>query len=505
MMTSTNDRPSGPPTPTPEAHLKANALGVGAITFLVVAAAAPLTVMAGVAPLAVLIGGIGAPVGYLAAGVVLLLFAIGFMAMTRHTGGAGAFYSYVTIGIGRPAGMAAGLLAVVAYNALQIGVYGLLGQQIHDAIAQFTGLDVPWWLLAFAAMALVWLVGRRGIDVGAKLLGVLLVAETAILALLVLAVIAQGGATGLSAASFAPSAVLNPSIVGVLAFAFAAFMGFESTALYRPEARQPERTIPRATYLSVAFMGLFYCLVVWAFIQAFDPTELITAAQTDPATMFFVAIERFVGVWASDLMYFLIMTSVLASQIAFHNAITRYTFNLARDGLLPAALAHTHPRYGSPDTAGVWQTVLAAVVVGGFALVGADPYQDVLLKVNTPGVVGIIALLALTSAAVVAYFAARRHTVRAPGTLAVATLSTLLLIGVLIVLVLNIDLLTNAGPLTNVLLVGMVPAVFAAGLVGARWLRRNRPDVYAHIGAAHPEDGQQPAPEPTDHDAEVQR
>lgn len=351
MMTSTEDRPSGPASPD-SSQLKPNTLGVAAITFLVVAAAAPLTVMAGVAPLAVLIGGVGAPAGYLAAGVVLLIFAVGFMAMTRHTGGAGAFYSYVTLGLGRPAGMAAGILAVVSYNALQIGVYGLLGQQIHDAIAQFTGVDVPWWLLAFGAMLVVWFVGRRGIDVGAKLLGVLLVAETAILALLVVAVIVQGGAAGLSAASFAPTAVFDPSIVGVLAFAFAAFMGFESTALYRPEARRPERTIPRATYLSVAFMGLFYCLVVWAFIQAFRSDELVATAQADPASMFFVAIERFVGTWASDLMYILIMTSVLASQIAFHNAITRYCFNLARDGLLPAPLRHTHPRFGSPSTAG---------------------------------------------------------------------------------------------------------------------------------------------------------
>jgi amino acid transporter len=242
-------------------------------------------------------------------------------------------------------------------------------------------------------------------------------------------------------------------------------------------------------------MGLFYCLVVWAFIQAFDSAELMATAQTDPASMFFVAIERFVGVWASDLMYFLIMTSVLASQIAFHNAITRYCFNLARDGLLPAALAHTHPRFGSPSTAGAWQTGLAAVVIGGCALVGADPYLDVLLKVNTPGVVGIIALLALTSAAVVAYFVARRRTVRARATIAVAALATALLGIVLVVLVANINLLTGASPATDALLVGVVPAVFGAGLLGAAWLRRNRPEVYARIGAVHAEDGPAPAAE----------
>ncbi|MBS1692536.1 MAG: APC family permease [Actinobacteria bacterium] len=493
--------PSAPPTTAPAAtaeHLKSNSLTAPGIAFLVVAAAAPLTVMAGVAPLAVLVGGLGAPVGYLGAGAVLLLFAVGFMAMTRHTGGAGAFYSYVTLGLGRPAGMAAGVLAVVAYNSLQIGVYGLLGVQTADALATLTGIVVPWWACVFAAIAIVWWVGRRGIDVGARILGVLLVAETAILALLVVAVVVQGGDHGLSATSFTPSAVFAPGMAGVLAFAFAAFMGFESTALYRPEARDPERTIPRATYGAVIFMMLFYCLVVWAIIQAYGDDGVLAAAADDPANMFFVAIERYVGPWASDVMYLLIVTSVLASQIAFHNAITRYTFNLARDGLLPARLAHTHPRFGSPAAAGNAQTVLAFAVVAGFAIAGADPYVDLLLKVNSPGVVGIIALQALTSVAVVVYFVRRRHTVHARTATACAALAALLLCAACVILVTHIDLLTNATLVTNVVLVGIVPATFAAGVVGALILKRSRPAVYAAIGGLHPEDGHIPPPEPAD-------
>ena len=128
----------------------------------------------------------------------------------------------------------------------------------------------------------------------------------------------------------------------------------------------------------------FYCLVVWAIVQAYGNDGVLRAAATDPANMFFFAIERYVGPWASDAMYVLIVTSVIASQIAFYNAITRYSFNLARDGLLPARLAHTHPRFGSPVAAGNAQTVLAAVVVGAFAITGADPYIDLLLKVNSP-------------------------------------------------------------------------------------------------------------------------
>jgi amino acid transporter len=501
-------QPAGRPTAgqrTTE-HLKTNALGARSITFLVVAAAAPLTVMAGVAPLAILVGGIGAPAGYLAAGAVLMLFAVGFMAMTRHTGGAGAFYSYITLGLGRTTGMASGILAVVAYNALQIGVYGLLGQQISDAVATFTGVTAPWWAYALAAMAIVWFIGRRGVDVGAKLLGVLLIAETAILALLVVAVIVKGGADGaapLNADSFTPSAMFAPGMVGVLAFAFAAFMGFESTALYRSEARNPERTIPRATYTAVIFMGLFYCLVVWAIIQAFGNDRVMAAAAADPATLFFVAMEHYVGIWASDVMYVLIMTSVLASQIAFHNAINRYTFNLARDGILPTRLAHTHRRFGSPSTAGTAQTVLAVVVVGLFAVFGADPYLDLLLKVNTPGIVGIIGLQAITSVAVVAYFVRRRHTVNARLAIACAAIAAVLLTAAVLALAINIDLLTAAGTTTNILLVGLVPLTLLVGVIAARIRKARRPEVYARIGGAHLEDGHIPAPEPVDTEAEA--
>jgi amino acid transporter len=503
MSTSAPPNASAPDAPPGfTEHLKTNALGATAIAFLVVAAAAPLTVMAGIGPLAILIGGIGAPVAYLGAGAVLTIFAVGFMAMTKHTGGAGAFYSYISLGLGRRLGMGAGILAVVSYNALQIGVYGLLGQQVSDAAAELAGVHLPWWLFVIIAIVLVWLVGRRGIDVGAKILGVLLIAETAILALLVVAVIIQGGDSGLSGASFTPSAVFAPGMFGVLAFAFAAFMGFESTALYRPEARDPERTIPRATYGAVIFMGLFYCLVVWAVIQAYGNEGVIEAAAADPASLFFVAIERYVGGWASDTMYILIMTSVFASQIAFHNAINRYTFTLARDGLLPRKLAHSHPRFGSPSVAGTMQSVLAVIIVGIVAITGADPYNDLLLKVNTPGVVGIIGLQAITSAAVVAYFVRRRHTVRARVAVVCAAVATVLLTLAVTLLVSHIGLLTNAAGITNVILVGIVPLTLIIGIVAAEVLKRRRPEVYAGIGGIHPEDGHLPPVEPTDEQVE---
>ncbi|MGW3147035.1 amidohydrolase family protein [Streptomyces sp. NPDC001177] len=95
------------------ATLRSGSLGTADIAF-VVSAAAPLTVMAGVAPLAILLGGSGAPVGCLLVGITLAVFAVGFTAMSRHVRSGGAFYAFITRGLLRPIGIGAALRGVLA-------------------------------------------------------------------------------------------------------------------------------------------------------------------------------------------------------------------------------------------------------------------------------------------------------------------------------------------------------------------------------------------------------
>ncbi|MGW2463401.1 APC family permease [Streptomyces sp. NPDC004457] len=459
--------------------LRSGSLGTADIAFFVVSAAAPLTVMAGVAPLAILLGGIGAPVGYLLAGLTLAVFAVGFTTMSRHVTSGGAFYAFITRGLGRPVGIGAALLALVGYNGMEIGVYGLLATTTRDTVHSLFGSDVPWLPVSLAGLLLIGYGGFRSIDFGAKVLGVLLVAETGILVLLAGGVLLKGGAHGLSPASLAPAHVFVPGTAAVLAFAFAAFTGFESTVIYRREARDPERTIPRATYAAVGFLGLFYAFVVWIAVQAFGDERVVRAAGEDPAGLFFTAITTYVGGWAADLMHVFIVTSVIASLLAFHNAINRYVLSLAEEGVLPRRLGRVHPRHRSPYLAGVAQTVLGALVVLAFRAAGADPYQQLLLWVNTPGMIGLLLLQLLAAIAVPCYFRRVRHAEGAVRTVAAPVLATVLLAAAIALVVSHIDLFTAASPAVNVLLVTVAPAVFVLGLPLAWWLRRSRPDVYA--------------------------
>ena len=463
--------------------LRRGSLGTRDIVFFVVSAAAPLLVMAGVAPFALLKGGIGVPDAYLFAGVILAIFAVGFTTMSRYVPNAGAFYAYVTRGLGRPAGIAAALLALLSYNVLQIGMYGLLGVAAQETFSTLWNINLPWPVFALAGIAFVWLLGFNSVDFGARVLAVLLTAESLILFMLAIAVLVKGGAAGISFGSFTPAHAFTTDTGSVLAVAFAAFMGFESTVIYRAEAREPRRTVPRATYIAVGFLAVFYGFIVWSIIQAYGPANVVAAAAKDPAGLFFAAADQYLGTWAGDTMHVLMITSVLASLLAFHNAVNRYTLAIADEGMLPRALGKAHPRTRSPYLAGLLQTALALVIVGAFALAHADPYLQLLIWVNTPGVLGLVLLQAMVAVSAVIFFRRNRSTEGAWRTLIAPVLATIGMLASLYLMVANITLLTGASDTVNRVIELTVPVTVVAGLAWAAWLRRYRPAVYAGIAA----------------------
>ena len=456
--------------------LRANSLGVAGITMTVVSAAAPLTVMAGVAPVALAVGGVGVPAAYLLTGVVLAIFAIGFTAMAAAIPRTGGFFVYIGHSFGGVMGFASAVVAIVAYNCLQIGVYGLFAIQTQAALDDLFGVSAPWPLLAAIAVLLVFLLGYLGIDIGAKVLGVLIVLESGILALMGVAIIAQGGADGLGFASFSPSNAFNSGTLATAGICFAAYMGFESTALYRAEARDPERTIPRATFLAVGFMALFYAFVVWSVVQAFGEAGFRAAAGEQGSALFFTTIGEYVGGWGEHAMYVLIVTSVYAGQLAFHNAINRYVYGMAVAGALPRVFARTN-RSGSPAVSGAVQSVVALVVVLSFAAAGLDPFKQLLIGVNTPGVVGIIGLQVLASLAAVVFFVRRTDLPRRRFLIASSALAAVLMIGVIVYFTKYIAIFTGASHRMNVELMLVIPCVLVIGLLGGLVLQRRRPEA----------------------------
>ena len=126
------------------AKLHRRALGVPDLVFFIVAASAPLTAVAGGQAATYLVTGNRAvPFMFIPLGIVLVLFAVGYAAMSRYVANAGAFYSYIAQGLGKIQGVGAAFVAFIAYNAMQIGIYGLFGVAMGAFMSGNLGIDLP--------------------------------------------------------------------------------------------------------------------------------------------------------------------------------------------------------------------------------------------------------------------------------------------------------------------------------------------------------------------------
>ena len=79
--------------------------------------------------------------------------------------------------------------------------------------------------------------------------------------------------------------------------------------------------------------------------------------SVDTGGFFLTPIGQNVGRWAEELMNILILTSSFACGMAFHNTAARYAYSLGREGVFLRFLGKTHPRFKSPYTASVAQSV----------------------------------------------------------------------------------------------------------------------------------------------------
>ncbi len=401
-------------------HLRKNAIGVAGITFFVVAAAGPLAATLGGSPVAFANNGVGAPGAYLLAGVVLLLFAVGYAAMSVYVTSAGGFAVFVARAAGERAGIATAFVAIAAYSCMLFGIYALFGFFAESIITSELHVHLPWQAWTMIFIALVAVLGYRDINLSARVLGTLMLAEVLILVIFDVAVIGTGGNSGLSLQPFTPSKIFHGTYgIGFL-FAFGSFVGFEATAIYGEEARNPKRTVARATYLAVILIGLLYTASTYSIAIAVGPNHVGSAAAADPGGFIFAANTRFVGSWSTHAMNILTVTSLFAGVLAFHNTLARYLFSLGRGGVLPRQLGWTHSRYQSPHIASVFVSAVAMTVLGGFMLAGADPFGEVYSWLVGVGTVGVLVLMALVSLAVIVFFRRSRldsrpwHTIIAP-------------------------------------------------------------------------------------------
>jgi amino acid transporter len=423
--------------------------------------------------------GVATPFVYLLTVGVMLLAASGIVEMAREFPSAGAFYTYVSRGLGPKAGFVTGGLMFVAYALLPPAEIGLIGSYLQSTFNQEFSTNIPWWIIGLIPAIAMVVLAYRGIAASLKTALILFAAEVIVILVLAFIIIGHGGHSGVNLHPLDPSS--SPSgfsgITTGFVFAALSFVGFEAAATLGEEVKLPKRTVPRAILLSVVGVGLLYVFCIWA--EVIGLGDKATNALTGASTPW----NDLAATYASWMKWPVIIASVssmFAVMVNSSNGIVRILNTMGREKLLPPVLAEISPRFRTPSKAIVIQGVFAvalAIVVGLMAGGLGDPVAGA----NVYGYLGFLLTLGILPVYVLTNMAAIRW-FQKKGTYSVLRHLILPLVGggLMVALIVGQIVEQTDAPYTWFpwVIVGWVIVVG----IGAFWLGRTRPEEMQRAG-----------------------
>lgn len=464
--------------------LARNQLGVGSIVFLVLAAVAPVTVLIVVLPLAIAFGnGGGVPIAILLVAAALLLFAVGYAQITKELTNAGGFYAIAVKGLGKTAGLITGLIATIGYNAFVAGALGTIGFFAGMVVVpELTGgaVTLDWFWTGLVLFVVVFLLAISGIHVSAIVLGVALVLEIIMVFIFSFAVLFKNG---FDLAIFTPNVIMGGSLWIGLLLAATAFIGFEATALFGEEAKEPRKTIPRATYTAIIVIGLMHAFAAWAIVSALGLEDAQAAGieHLEAGDLTLMLISDYLGPVLLVVALILVVVSLFAAQLAFHNSAGRYLFSLGRARVLPHWLAKTNAK-GAPARALLTNLLFALVIAAIFRFTFPEqPSIETLVPVGLGfATLSIMIVQAIAALSVVVYFRKKRDpriwsTFIAPGLgfLALAVFSVMAIV--------QFPLVAGSDAIYVVVLPWILVVAVIGGIAYGAYLKSSKPEVYAGL------------------------
>jgi len=459
MSSTLDSSPGGGQSPTGTA-LARGRLGVPSISALVISAVAPISVLAAGIPVIFAIQGAATPAMFVIAGVLYALFAIGYVAMSRHMVNAGGFVAYIDRAFGKRAATAMAYVTVLFYFSAIIAFYAISGAVAADIL----GIFDQYKIVTFVFLILVAVLSLLGVQLNALVLLLLLAVEAATILILDVALAIQGGPDGYSLEGFNPSLVFGAGFGVALLLAMICFSGLEATVVFSEEAKTPRRTIPRAVYLSLAIVIVVYTLSAWLMTVQVGIQGASIAPEQIGSFLFDVAFGALGEGFATFLGY-LVILSFLALFIGFQNLITRYMFALGRAGALPHGLGRTN-RQGTPIVASLTVSIVIAVVLGIFTFGGADPFTVTYAYLVGLGTVGLLVSLCAVSISVLVFFMRTRVETNIWTTAIAPIISGIGLVIVLILAITNYEILGDTPESARLLLI-LIPCAAVVGWIVA--------------------------------------
>lgn len=156
-------------------------------------------------------------------------------------------------------------------------------------------------------------------------------------------------------------------VIVAMGLTFIAFEGYDLIATVAEEIKEPEKNIPKATFISLAVTVVMYLLILfvalaaapgpdgqpsWQFLGEYGETAIVRAA------------EGFMPAFGVAVIVFGGLLSTMSALNATVMASSRVAFSMGRDRLLPEAMARIHPERRTPHVA----IVVTGVILLAMAL-----------------------------------------------------------------------------------------------------------------------------------------
>jgi amino acid transporter len=457
-------------------------MSTGRMYLFGVHASGPLVVFIGAIAAAYAVSGSpGLPLVFLLVTVVLGLLNEGYAAMSRRIPHGAPYYAVIARGLGRPAGVAAGFVAVTAYNAILCCMYGLLGGYLAQVM-----IGGSWWCYALIAWAGISLLGVRPVVVSSWLLVLSLAVAVLIIGMLIVAGFTHPAAGHLSGEGYTWHALHVGNLAAALVMCVASLMGFDGTATFSTEATH-SRGPRRAMRWALPTLGVGYSVMAWAVGSANGPDRVAPAAADPVLQVPLNTMTDVYGFLMGPVAQLAAVFAMFATMLSVHAVLARYGYAMAVEQVLPKAVGYTgqDSLAGSPVGGSVLQSAIGFLVIVGFAVCGADPMTSLFPWLATIGALGLVLLLCTAS------LAAMAHLRREDGVWArwIAPLLGLPAgAGLFVAMLTHSSALLNSAPgsVLPVMIPLLLAVVAVAGVVWALLLAATNPDAYERISYGVP-------------------
>lgn len=295
--------------------------------------------------------GMHAPLAFMGAAVVMGFSAASFAELGTRMPVSASEAAYVKAAFGSEwLSLLVGLLVVatatISAATISVGSAGY--------VAVFLPFQAPW--IITGVVLIMGVVACLATVQSVSFAGIMTLIEIGGLVLIIIAGFGQGTTVVTRLPEIWPSAADASAWIGLGGTALIAvfsFIGFEHLVNVAEEMKDPNRTLPRALFLTLGLTALIYALVVWIAVTAVPPKEL--AELSAPLALVF---ERLTGL-PLVTMGAIAIVATLNGIIVHMIMIARVIYGLADQGNLPKVLTWLNPLTHTP---------LLATAIGIFAI-----------------------------------------------------------------------------------------------------------------------------------------